>query len=115
MQERDALRDKLQSIHEREYQKSFNAHPPQVFRPGDRVWVRNCVELPPVYPKLDRPWQGPAEVLQRLSGSTYRVNYNGLEQVFPVDRLKPSVPWRDGAKPPLHFFSEREGLVETDD
>ena len=114
VQERDAVRDKLQSTHECEYQNFLTAHPPQMFRPGDRVWVRNRVESPPVYPKLDRLWQGPAEVLQHLSWSTYRVNYNGLKQVLPVDRLKPDVPYRDGAKAPLHYFSEREGLVETE-
>ena len=43
------------------------------------------------------------------------MNYNGLEQVLPVDRLKPYVPYRDGTWAPLHYFSEREGLVETDD
>ena len=113
VQERDAVGDKSKSIHEREYQKILKAHSPQVFWPGDRVWVRNRVELPPVYPKFDRLWQGPPEVLQCLSESTYRVNYNGLESVLPVDRLKPYVPYRDGAKAPLQFFSERKGLVET--
>ena len=73
------------------------------------------MDYPPVYPKLDRLWQGPAEVLARLSESTYRVNYNGLEQVLPVDRLTPYVPYRDGTRAPLHYFSEREGLLETED
>ena len=91
VQDRDAVRDKLQSIHEREYQNFLKAHPPQVSRPGDNVWVPNRVESPPLYPKLDRLWQGPAEVLQHLSDFTYRVNYNGLQQVLPVDRLKPYV------------------------
>ena len=68
-----------------------------------------------MYPKLDHLWQGPADVLQRLSESTYRVKYNGLEQVLPVDRLKPYVPYRDGAEAPLHYLSEREGLVEMED
>ena len=115
VQERDAIRDKLHAIHEREYRKFLKAHPPQFFRPGDKVWVRNRVDSPPVYPKLDRLWQGPAEVLARLSESTYRVNYNGLEQVLPVDRLKSYVPYRDGTRAPLHYFSEREGLVESED
>ena len=39
--------------------------------PRDRVWVRNRVESPPVYPKFDRLWQGPEEVLQCSSESTH--------------------------------------------
>ena len=70
---------------------------------------------PPVYPRLDRLWQGPAEVLAQLYESTYRVNYNGLEQVLPVDRPKPYVLYKDGTREPMLFSSEREGLVETED
>ena len=79
------------------------------------MWVGIRAESPPFYPKLDRLWQGPAEMLQHLSESTYRVNYNGLEQVLPIDRLKPYVPYRDGTWALLHYFSKREGLVETED
>ena len=43
MQERDAVRDKLHAIHEREYRKLLKAHPTQFFRPGEQVWVRNWV------------------------------------------------------------------------
>ena len=54
VQERDAVRDKQHAIHEREYRKFLKARPPQFVRPGDKVWVRNRVDSPPVYPKLDR-------------------------------------------------------------
>ena len=36
VQERDAVRDKLHAIHERECRKLLKAHPPQFFRPGDK-------------------------------------------------------------------------------
>ena len=114
MQERHIVRDKLRAIHEPGYQTFLREHSRQFFRPGNMVLVRNRVESPPAYPKLDGLWQDGADMLQRLSESTYRVNYNGLEGVLTVERLKPFVPYRECNRAPLHSSSEQEGLVETE-
>ena len=113
VQERETVRTKLQAAHDRAYRKFLDKYPEQVFSPGERVWVRNRVESPPLYLKLDRLWQGPAEVLARVSRSTYRVCYNGFEQVLSTERLKPFLRSHDGTQPPLHYYSEKEGLIET--
>ena len=79
VQGRETVRTKLQAAHDRAYSKFLDKYPEQVFSPGERVWVRNRVESPPLYPKWDRLWQGPAEVLARVSRSTYRVCCNGVD------------------------------------
>ena len=48
-QERETVRAKLQAAHDRAYRKFLARYPEQVFRPGDRVWVRNRIESPPLY------------------------------------------------------------------
>ena len=35
--------------------------------------------------------------------------------MFTSRRLKPYVPYKDDKKVPLHFYTDREGLIETDD
>ena len=114
VQERDIVSDKLRAIHSRVYQTLLREDHPQFFGPADMVLVRNKVESPLDYPKLDPLWQGPADVLQRLSESSYRVNYSGLEQVLTVGRHKPYVLYREFTRAPLHYSSEQEGLVETE-
>ena len=34
--------------------------------------------------------------------------------MFTSRRLKPYVPYKDDKKVPLHFYTDREGLIETD-
>ena len=90
-------------------------HPEQSFKPGDRVRVRNCIVEPPVHGKLEMVWQGPCEVLRHISPGTYRVNIRGREDIFTSRRLKPYVPYKDDTKVPLLYYTDREGLIETDD
>ena len=49
-----------------------------------------------------------------MSPSTYRVNIVRREEIFTSRRLKPYVPYKDDTKVPLHYYTEREGLIETD-
>ena len=112
-QDRETFRAELQAAHDRAYRKFLATYPEHVFRPVDRVCVQNCIEWPPLYPKLDRLWQGPAVILARVSLSTYRVSYNGVQQVLSTERLKPLLRSPDGTQPPLHYYSERDGPIET--
>jgi transposase InsO family protein len=108
--ERQLVHDKLTAIHDREYRKFIAKCPVARFKEGDRVWVRNRTDQPGLHPKLDRIWQGPAEILRQISPSTFLVNLNGKEVALSVERLKPFLPRRDGVNPPLHHYSERQDL-----
>ena len=115
LDERAEVRKRLEDLHAKEFAKFLAKHPEQSFMPGDRVWVRNRIVEPPVHGKLERVWQGPCEVLRRISPGTYCVNIRGREEIFTSRRLKPYVPYKDDKKVPLHYYTDREGLIETDD
>ena len=115
LDERAGVRKRLEGLHAKEFAKFLAKHPEQLFKPGDRVLVRNRIVEPPVHGKLKRVWQGPSEVLRRISPGTYRVNIRAREDIFTSRRLKPYVPYKDDNKVPLHYYTDREGLIETDD
>ena len=98
--ERQLIQSKLVDLHAREYQAFLKKHPSLQFKEGDRVWVRNRTDQPGLHPKLDRIWQGPTEILRKVSTNTYLVNVNGKEVILSVGRLKPYIPRRDGVNPP---------------
>ena len=100
LEERAEVRKRLEDLHAKKFAKFLTPHPEQSFKPGDRVWVRNCVIEPPVHGKLGRVWQGPCKVLRRISPSTYRVNIRGREGIFTSRRLEPYVPYKDDKKVP---------------
>ena len=108
------VRKGLDDLHAKECAKLLAKHLEQLFKPVDRVWVCNPVVKTPVHGKLERVWQGPCEVLRRISPGTYRVNIRGREEIFTSRRLKPYVPYKDDKKVPLHYYTDREGLTETD-
>ena len=108
--ERQLIESKLVDLHAREYQGFLRKHPSLQFKEGDRVWVQNRTDQPGLHPKLDRIWQGPAEILRKVSTNTYLVNLNGKEVILSVGKLKPYIPRRDGVNPPLHHYSERRKL-----
>ena len=93
--ERQLIQSKFVDLHAREYQAFLKIHPSLQFKEGDRVWVQNRTDQPGVHPKLDRIWQGPAEILRKVSTKTYLVNLNGKEVILSVGRLKPYIPRRD--------------------
>ena len=115
LDERAEVRKPLEDLHAKQFAKCLSKHPEQSFKPGYRVWVRNCIVEPPVHGKLEWVWQGPCEVLRRISPGTYRVNIRGREEIFTSRRLKPYVPYKDDKKVPLHYYTDMEGLIETDD
>ena len=105
--ERELVQEKLEAIHEKQLDKFLKEHPPSVFVAADRVWVQNRDEE---REKLGRVWQGPAEIIDKISDSVYRVNHNGVEQDSSVKRLKPFVKLHDGCQPPLHYYAERREI-----
>ena len=60
-------------------------------------------------------WQGPCELLTRISPGTYRVNIRGSRDIFTSRGLKPYVPYKDDKKVRLHYYTDREGSIKTDD
>lgn len=64
------------------------------FVPGDKVWVYCPVRKRGVSPKLCSHWQGPAEVVERLTEVVYRVRMPGPGRlvVLHQDRLSPYRP-----------------------
>ena len=115
LDERAEVRKRLEDPHAKEFAKILAKHPEQLFKPGDHVWVRNHIVEPPVHGKLERVWQGPCEVLRHISLGTYRVNIRGREEIFTSRRLKPYVPYKDDMKGPLDYYTDRKGLIETED
>ena len=115
LDERAEVRMRLEDLHGKEFAKSSAKYPEQSFKPGDRVWVRNRIIEPSVHCKLKKIWQGLCEVLRRISPGTYRVNIRGREEIFASHRLKTYVPYKDDKKVPLHYYTDREGLINTDD
>ena len=105
--ERGLVQEKLEAIHKKQLHKLFKEHPPSVFVAGDRVWVQNRDEE---REKLGRAWQGPAEIIDKISDSVYRVNHNEVEQDLSVERLKPFVKLHDGRQPPPHYYAERREI-----
>ena len=109
-EERQLIQSKLVDLHARDYRAFLKKRTSLQFKEGDRSWVRNRTFEPGLHPKLDRRWQGPAEILRKVSTNTYLVNLNGKEVILSVGRLKPYIPPRDGVNPPLHHYSERQDL-----
>ena len=98
--ERQLIQSTFVDLHAWEYQAFLKKHPSLQFKEGDRVWGRNRTDQPGLHPKLDRIWQGPAEILRQVSMNTYLVNLNGKEVILSVGRLKPYITRWDGVNPP---------------
>jgi hypothetical protein len=69
----------------------------RAFTAGDRVWVYCPVRKRRVCPKLRSHWQGPGEILDRVSEVVYRLQMRGLGArgrvvVLYQDRLSPYRP-----------------------
>ena len=104
LDERAEVRKRLEDLHAKEFAKFLAKHPEQSFMPGDRVWVRNRIVQPPVHGKLERVWQGPCEVLRRISPGTYRVNIRGREDLHfsAIEALCPLQGRQESAFPLLY-------------
>ena len=101
--ERELVQEEVEAIHKKQSDKFLKEHPPSVFVAGDRVWVQNRDED---QEKLGRVWQGPAEIIDKISDSVYVVDHNWVEQDLSVERLKPFVKLHDGCQLPLHYHAE---------
>ena len=104
------IKTKLVDHHAREYQAFLNRHLSLQFKEGDRVWVRDRTNQHGLHPKLDRLWQGPAQILRKAFRNTYLVRLNRKGVILWVGRLKPYITRRNGFNPPLHHYSERRDL-----
>ena len=91
------------AAHKKQLDKLLKVQPPSVFVAGDQVWVQNREEDPE---NLGRVWQGPVEIIDKISNSVYRVNHNGVEQDLSVEQLKPFVKLNDRRQPSLHYYAE---------
>ena len=98
--ERELVQEKLEAIHKRNTLPLFLLP----------LWVQNREEE---REKLGRVWQGPAEIIDKISDSVYRVNHNGLEQDPSAERLKPFVKLHVGCQPPLHYYAERREIHDN--
>ena len=95
------LANKLEKIHKfarehialssnnmkRLYDRSTNFHK---YNPGDAVWLYNPVRTKGLNPKLQRPWQGPFVVTERINDVIYRIRKSprAKPKVVHHDRLK---------------------------
>ena len=68
--ERQFIQSKLIDLHAQEFQAFSKNWPSLQFREGDRLLLQNRTDQPSLHPKLDRIWQGPAEILRRVSTNT---------------------------------------------
>ena len=61
------------------------------YKDGDLVWLYNPRRSKGRCPKLQRPWEGPYTVIQKLNDVVYRVTKNAraTPKVVHHDRLKP--------------------------
>ncbi|CAI5649839.1 unnamed protein product [Oreochromis niloticus] len=96
------LRERLQVVHDYTRQAQVSAGVRQkraydtkcrgeAFVPGDKVWVYCPVRKRGVSPKLRSHWQGPAEVVERLTEVVYRIRMPGPGRMVVLhrDRLSP--------------------------
>ncbi|CAI5661243.1 unnamed protein product [Oreochromis niloticus] len=99
------LRERLQVVHDYTRQAQASAGVRQkrayntkcrgeAFVPGDKVWVYCPVRKRGVSPKLCSHWQGPAEVVERLTEVVYRIRMPGPGRMVVLhrDRLSPYRP-----------------------
>ena len=111
--DRKYVQQKLQDIHDRESRKFLQQHPRHVYQDGERVWYQNHKKNSNKR-KLDRLWQGPGEVLGRVGTNQYLVATEKGEVVLNSMRIEPYIPPSSGEQVPLHYYTEQEFLVETD-
>ncbi|CAI5685713.1 unnamed protein product [Oreochromis niloticus] len=103
------LRERLQVVHNYTRQAQASAGVRQkraydtkcrgeAFVPGDKVWVYCPVRKRGVSPKLCSHWQGPAEVVERLTEVVYRIRMPGPGRLVVLhrDRLAPYRPLAPG-------------------
>ena len=105
--DRELVQEKLEAIHKKQSDKFLQEHPPSAFVAGDRVWVQNREEE---QEKVGRVWQGPAEIIDKISDSVYWVNQNGVEQDLSAEQLEPFVKLHNGRQPPLHYYAKRREI-----
>ncbi|CAI5646279.1 unnamed protein product [Oreochromis niloticus] len=99
------LRERLQVVHDYTRQAQASAGVRQkrpydtkcqgeAFVPGDKIWVYCLVHKRGVSPKLCSHWQGPAEVVERLSEVVYHIRMPGPGRMVVLhrDRLSPYRP-----------------------
>ena len=110
LRKRKWIQETLEAICKQQLDKYLKEHPPSVVIARDRVWVHNREEE---REKLATVWQGPAEIIDKISDSVYRVDHNGVEQDLSVERLKPFVKLHEGCQRLLHYYAERREIQDA--
>ena len=73
--DREGVQKRLSAIHKREMERYRAKHPQQVFKPGEKVWVKVKRDgLDKEATKLSRLWKGPVEILRHVGYCRYRVH-----------------------------------------
>ena len=78
---------------------------------GDRVWFYNPKRKKGLSPKLMSPWEGPYEVVQRMSSVTYRIQRKkgSALKVVHYNRL-----WKIRGQPHFSWRNKEEGTAQDD-
>ena len=87
-----------------------------VYKVGDLVWLYNPRRKKGLSPKLQSPWEGPWEVVEKLTDVTYRIRRGARQRsrVVHSDRLwayhgRGSYTWDEGDGPPDIAGQDDEG------
>ena len=113
--ERKLVQKRLTDIHRKAMEEYRRLHPITVYRPGEKVLIRVDKEHQDKHlEKLERLWKGPAEVLKRVGTGRYLVSTDRAEEVIPTIRMKPFLERLRGTKVPLHYYTEREEMVDSE-
>ena len=87
---RKFVKDTLTKVHARLSEQFLRKHPRQVFRAGDKVWIKvNRKGMDENYTKLDTVWKRPAEILPRVGVGRYKVATEKGEKILHTVDLKP--------------------------
>ena len=115
----EAFVKKHLSTHILQHRKFYQQYV-KTFEKGDLVWLFTPVIHKDISDKLDTPWTGPWEVLERLASTTYKVGpipnrFTGYYKtmVIQVDRIKKFRDDEPTVTPPLNFAQVIKLLEKT--
>ena len=113
--ERAQVRKKLTAIHNKLTEAHNYRSPLTVYTPGERVLIcRDPKGRDRGMNKLERLWNGPFEVMERVGRGRYRISAEKGETIVPVSIMKPFRDPVSGNRVPLHFYTDREEMVHSE-
>lgn len=82
----ESARERLQQSKENVKEKFDRLSRPKDFKPGDMVWITR--EVRDRASGLYTPYEGPYEVIDKLSDVNYKIRKNGKDLVIHANRMK---------------------------